>query len=130
MSLPKCMVPKPPPPAPKAKRQIKRSRIKPKPRSASEYARIYGSDERREWVQEQPCIVLSREHVGRIQNAHIENEGISRKGHYTKIVAACLLHHNEMHRGQESFEAKYGINLKHEAEELEKRWQSHTLQDR
>lgn len=125
-------------PAPKPERKFKepkpkkkRSRLQPRARTAEEFARIYGSEERAEWVKLQPCIACGG---GPCDNAHIENEGKSRKASYLKIVPLCSTFpwsenvgcHDELDEmKRETFEALYGIDLAKEAVKLEQRWQSH-----
>lgn len=70
---------------------IRRSAVKRKPRSPSEFARIYGSRARVEWVKERPCCVCRRTPS---QNCHIRTGGTGRKAGYDKIVAMCFECHN------------------------------------
>ncbi len=72
--------------------------IKPQRRTAQEqrekFAREYGSSERCGFVGSLPCANCGRrwdfgENV-EIENAHTENDGKSRKGHYTTIVPLCV----------------------------------------
>lgn len=124
---------KSPKPLPRAKKKMRKSgRIKPKKRSASEYARIYGSEARVEFVKAIPCVGCGRSQpFVPIENAHIENDGLSRKAHYTKIVPLCgrfapkFSCHERMHNhGREDLELWSGKNLEIEAARIEKLWQS------
>lgn len=95
-------------------------RIKPKKRSASEYARIYGSVERVEFVICHGCCVCTMPFAA---NHHIENGGAGRKASYTKIVPLCPTHHEELHRiGKRSFQDTHYINLAETAAEIEAAW--------
>ena len=145
--------PKPPRKSPKPRRPllsekpIKRSgKIKPKPRSPEEYARIYGSPERVEWVKSLPCVTTWHDdwwkfrghHTngrilfggtgtackGKKENAHIVSGGTGRKADAHLIVPACHHHHAEMHRGVQTFEARYGVDLNAAAEQIEAKWQA------
>lgn len=69
--------------------------IKPKKRSASEFARIYGSKARVKWMKLQPCVVCD---WAPSDGHHTENGGTSRKGPAESIVPLCRLHHDEFHR--------------------------------
>lgn len=128
-------------PGPQRKAGVKRGgRIKPKPRSAAEYARIYGSKERVEFVKSLPCVGCGRdwEHTRvPIDNAHIENGGTGRKADHTKIVPLCsptapkFSCHGRFHRhGREDLEMWAGINLETAAAETEAAWQAHSQPER
>lgn len=78
-------------------------------RKASEWARAYGSEERVEWVQRQPCAICG---YPVCQNCHIGTGGIGRKADADHIAPLCSDHHRELHQhGQQTFEATYGIRL-------------------
>lgn len=96
---------------------------------AANWARAYGSDERREWVQRQRCIVPGC-HCRQSVNAHIEGDGVGRKAHHTKIIPVCDLHHREMHDGIASFALEYGFDLGQCAADTEFRWQAHCADKR
>jgi hypothetical protein len=116
---------------PKPQRRVKvpkeskpRTKLKAKKRKPSEYARVYGSKARVEWVKTQPCMICGYRQD--IDGHHIETEGTSRKGHYTKIVALCRLHHLQWHQlGRGSFNP--GIDFAQHAANLEAKWQYHWL---
>ena len=83
---------------PKPPKSIKppRKRIKRKPRSPSEFARIYGSKARVEWVKMQACRACgARPSV----NAHIGHEGAGagRKANYDQIAPLCHTCHTQLH---------------------------------
>lgn len=113
---------------------MKRGRIKPKKRKASEFARIYGSKERVEWVKSLSCVGCGRNWDTTcvpIDNAHIETGGMGRKADYDKIVPLCsrlapkFSCHGRFHRhGRDDLEMWAGINLEVAAAETEARWQS------
>ena len=121
--------PKPSRKSPTPRKPMKRSRLKPRntKRRKSEFARIYGSRQRVEWVKAQPCIACGRR--GYCDSAHIETGGMGKKAHYTKTVPLCghlwsIVDncHKEAHRGQETFATKYGIDLEEEAAKCERAW--------
>jgi hypothetical protein len=98
---------------------MKRSRMKPRKRSAEEFARIYGSEERVEWVKAQPCVVPGCP-FRPIENAHIKNGGMGRKSDYQNIVPLCQPHHLLLHNtGKPSM---WGIDLEAAAAETEAKW--------
>lgn len=123
-------------PTPRSSRPMKKTRLKPKKRSAAEYARIYGSKARVEFVKAMPCVGCGRdwEHTRvPIDNAHIENGGVGRKADYTKIVPLCsraapkFSCHGRFHRhGREDLEIWAGINLETAAAQTEAAWLAHT----
>jgi hypothetical protein len=111
-----------------APRGMKRSALKPKKRSASEFRRIYGSKARMLWVKSQRCAwCVMRGHLhdcGPVDNAHTENEGLSRKGHYTTIVPLGRPHHQKYDRYEHPFSSPASrLAVKYLAEETERRWQ-------
>ena len=58
-----------------------------KPRSAAEFARIYGSEERVGWIKARWCIKCGKTPC---ENAHLPSRsGMGRKGDYTPIVPLC-----------------------------------------
>jgi hypothetical protein len=105
-------------------------RIKPKKRKPSEFARIYGSKERVLFVKALPCLVSNLACRGDVDNHHVENGGLSRKGDYQTIVPLCDVHHDVLHRlGAVSFAGQYGIDLKAAAAETEAKWLASQLYD-
>ena len=112
-------------PLPRPSRPMKKTgRIKPRKRSASEYARIYGSKERVEWVKSSPSVASG---LRPCVNAHTVNGGTGRKADACWIVPLTDAEHRELHRiGKESFNAQYGVDLDTCAMRTEKLWQSHT----
>jgi hypothetical protein len=108
-------------------------RIKPKPRTRSEFARIYGSKARVEWVKSLPCLICGR---GPCDNAHTENGGMGRKGDAASIVPLCCMgmddphspgylrgHHGLLHQiGVATFESEYRVDLKAEAARVAAAW--------
>ena len=72
--------------------------MKRKKRSASEFARIYGSRERVEWVKTLPCAVAScglscGPCDGEIHNAHTVSGGKGRKADAATVAPLCAKHH-------------------------------------
>ena len=122
---------------------LKRTRIKKKPRSKSEFARIYHSKERVEFIKSLPCCACGIE--GFSDNAHVappSKKGTGYKAGYIWIVPLCGTRtdvsnpaylvwtmgcHGYSHQcGRDSFEEKYGINLKACAIETHNRWLEHS----
>ena len=63
---------------------------------------------------------------GQSENAHTENEGLGRKGHYTTIVPLGRFHHNQYDNYEPPFNTISGrMVMKWFAEETERLWQSH-----
>jgi hypothetical protein len=113
---------------------MKRSALKPKKRSPSEFRRIYGSRARMLWVKSQRCAwCVLRGHLhdcGPVDNAHTENEGLSRKGHYTTIVPLGRPHHEKYDRHEHPFSSPASrLAVKYLAEETERRWLASQLYD-
>lgn len=68
-----------------------RKPIRKKPRKPSEFARIYGSKERMEFVKSLPCAACGV--VGYSENAHLLGSGgLSRKAGYETIAPLCGVH--------------------------------------
>lgn len=99
---------------------MRRSPIRRKKRTASAFARIYGSRERVEWVKSLPCVVCS---YGPSENAHTENGGMGRKADYTTIVPLCHAHH--MDYDEECFPVGVSEWIRSQAAYIEKLWQSY-----
>lgn len=105
-----------------------KTRVKPvnAKRKKANWARAYGSDERVEFVASLPCVVQrpSSPCAGTIENAHVANGGRGRKADADRVAPICTAHHQELHQiGQQSFEARYGVDLKVAARITEMRWQ-------
>lgn len=109
----------------------RKTRIRPKKRSASEYARIYGSPERVEWMRTQRCLARRtsqsfRVCVGPVEGHHIKNGGTGRKADAKWCVPLCRKHHDFLHNvGPETFAAMYHLDLQDEARQTESRWQDY-----
>ena len=100
-------------------------RIKPKKRSASEFARIYGSVARVAWVKSLPCLVASWGCGGPIENAHAENGGMGRKADAETVVPLCRSHHAVLHAvGVASFQAAHALDLTAEARRIAAAWEA------
>lgn len=121
-------------------KQLVKSRIKRKRRKPSEFARIYGSKARVEWVKRLPCVVCGERPC---DNAHIVTGGMGRKADADKIVPLCgeqvegwifdkVCCHRMLHvLGVETFQKRTGIDLEQEAAKCEAAWQaSQSLQER
>ena len=94
-------------------------------RKNREWLRAYGSKERVQWVQAQPCCVTAYYAIHRdlIDNVHIETGGTGRKADADSVVAMCRDHHRFLHTvGRETFEKSYGLKLADDARKLKKRW--------
>lgn len=101
--------------------------IKPKPRKPGEFARIYGSKARVEWVKAQPCVFANPDSAceGMIENAHIECGGYGRKADYCRVVPICKHHHGMVHWcGTKTMSESFGIDLAAKAADTERRWQA------
>ncbi len=93
---------------------------KRKQRTASEFARIYGSRARVAWVKSLPCLVCAGTPS---ENAHTANGGLSRKADADTIVPLCSTHHRRLHSdGVRTFERVYGLDLAEEAVAVEAAW--------
>lgn len=116
--------PKPLPDPKAAQKPIQRSRIKPKKRSAKEYARVYGSEERVQWMKRQPCLIAGQHSCfGEVQGHHIVNGGMSRKADHTLIVPLCVGAHQLLHTiGVASFCLVWSVNLVTEAARIAAKW--------
>lgn len=92
-------------------------------RKAAEWKRVYGSEERVEWISRQPSVVSGKTPC---QNAHIKSGGMGRKADSCWIVALTAEEHAEIHnQGIRSFEAKYGIDLTAAAVATEMKWRAY-----
>jgi hypothetical protein len=71
--------------------EIKRSRLRPKKRSAADFARIYGSQERVRWVKSLPCCGCGRLPTddAQTENAHTVSGGKGRKADAATIAPLC-----------------------------------------
>ena len=108
-------------PLPKASKRLGRNAQ----RTRAAFQRAYGGSDRADWMTRQPCIVCG---LTPSANAHVRNGGAGRKADAKWVVPACALHHDEMHRGQRTFEAKYGVDLLHLAEITDARWEVYRTQ--
>lgn len=74
----------------------------------------------RDWVRGSYCCVPGCQLMP-IEVAHINRastRGISQKSSDAQTVALCREHHAESHRGERTFERKYGLDLMRLAEEF------------
>lgn len=91
-----------------------------------EWDRIYGSQDRVRWVQDQDCIFCG---ATPCENAHVTNGGMGRKADAEYIVPACAGEarngcHWEMDHGigKKAMERKYRLNLREKARETDAKW--------
>jgi hypothetical protein len=108
-------------------------------RRKKEFARAYHSAERVHFVQSLPCVACAELYAPepcppapKIDNAHIETDGVGRKAHYTKIVPLCNYlpdvpgHHPYLHAwGRKEFERITRVDLEAAAARTEQAWQSY-----
>jgi hypothetical protein len=110
-------------------------RIKPKKRGAADFARIYGSPQRLEWVKALPCLareLLSRpgECEGEIQNAHSVVGGMGYKAGAETIVPLCVAHHMAYDRYKPPFDdPAIRDRVQAEAERVAKAWLTLNTED-
>ena len=102
-----------------------------RPRSGIERApkRTWPKHER--WVRAHRCSVPGCE-AGPIEFAHIRtaaNAGTGLKPAAWHGVSLCSAYHAESHRGERTFEAKYGIDLKAIAAEFARRSPDQAMRD-
>ena len=98
--------------------RLKKSRVNPinRERRDREWARAYGSVERVEEVRAMRSVVSGKTPC---VNAHVTTGGTGRKADARWVVPLTHEEHMELHAiGLRSFEAKYGVDLKAEAERL------------
>jgi len=102
---------------------VKRTPLKktnPKRRAAS-FDRAYGSTERVEWVQRQPCVNCGKTPS---ENAHVRTGGTSRKADACWIAPLCAVCHADLHQfGIKTFQTVMGLDLDHEAAITDARWE-------
>lgn len=113
-----------------------RKKVKPvnRARREREFARCYGSKERVAFVKAMPCIycvallpiLAESDRMPPSDNAHTENGGKGRKGHYTTIVPLDRRHHEwyDQHRGPFADPAIRAA-IKAAAIRTEAAWQDH-----
>lgn len=112
-------------PIPRRSPMKRGGKIAPKKRSASEFARIYGSRARVAWVKTLRCCVHTLGCIGPIDNAHTENGGMGRKADARTIVPLCNHLHRKLHAmGAESFQRVYRVELRAEAARVDALWQA------
>lgn len=92
--------------------RLKDDHFKPKARLRS-YAHC-------DWVREHYCSVPGCREMP-IEVAHVgkaNNHGMGKKASDAFTLSLCREHHAESHRGDKTFEAKYGFSLLAKAEEF------------
>ena len=88
-------------------------KVKPKLRSTAH----------RDWVRDHQCCVKGCRSMP-IEVAHINrswSRGTSEKSSDAMTVSLCKAHHSETHRGEKTFERKYGLDLMSLAREFYQR---------
>jgi hypothetical protein len=101
-----------------ARKPVKRRNQK---RYSANWARAYGSPERVEWVNAQPCVGCFGGEPR--ENHHIKTGGKGRKADARFIVTLCAACHDDLHQhGRQRFEERYAIDLEVEAAATEARW--------
>ena len=63
------------------------------------------------WIRTLPCEAEGKECMGEIIYHHVEAYGTSIKCSDTFTIPLCVGHHDEIHRGAESFIKKYNFDL-------------------
>lgn len=92
-------------------------------RKRTEWARVYGSTERVQFIKALPCCVSSCDRRP-CENAHAKGGGMGRKADARFVLPLCTKHHRELHNiGVRTFEKRHAIDLLHCADWTEWRWQ-------
>lgn len=95
-------------------------------RDAAEFARIYGSEGRVEWIKAHPCLVCGRTPS---VNAHTRTGGTGRKADADTIIPLCDPHHREFDNGKKSFARKYEIDVADAAHKIDEAYRRHLTPD-
>jgi len=94
-------------------------------RTAAEFARIYHSLDRVDWIRAGNCEVCG---ASPCDNAHLVRigGGVGRKGGYRGIGRLCPRHHREQHAiGSASFQRKYGLDFVEITERTQREWEAY-----
>lgn len=92
-------------------------------RKAREFARAYGGEARVAFIRAMPCLTCGGHPC---ENAHVKSGGAGRKADARWVVPLCHGCHAQLHTtGQQTFEAKYGIDLMHWAQVIDARWEQY-----
>lgn len=97
-------------------------------RKAKNFERAYGGKDRVEWGKDQPCLICGSLPS---ENAHVPSRsGMGRKGDAKYTVPLCTWHHTgsnySLHTlNKVKFNAKYSIDLDHEAAITDARWEQY-----
>lgn len=111
-------------PMPPRRTLLARSPIKRKARKPSEFARVYHSRARVEWIKSLPCVITGE--YGDIENAHVKNGGMGRKADYIWIVPMKRRVHALYHKvGQLTLQEQHDIDLELAAIATEQAWLAH-----
>jgi hypothetical protein len=107
---------------PRPKGGIKMGRVHRKKRSPSEFARVYGSRARVEWIKAQACVGCGK--VGKSDNAHVcGNGGMSRKGNFDEIAPLCRPCHRAFDQHLWPWDAEHArAFMRQRAAHTERQW--------
>lgn len=91
-------------------------------RAAKTFARAYGSVERVEWTQRQPCVRCGNSPC---EVAHTHTGGMGRKADQNRTIPLCPPCHRQLHQmGAISFEAMTHLDLLAESDKTQHAWKS------
>lgn len=109
--------PKPAPRPKRARKPLRRhTRLRPvnRERKLERYEETFG--DRGALIRAMPCLCRGNECWGPIEAAHVKSRGAG--GTRRDLVPLCSAHHQEQHRGIETFATKYSIDLQAAAAKL------------
>ncbi len=78
----------------------------------------FGPEEYREYIHDLPCSIRKCKQRP-IEQAHWGQHG---KDSWKRTLPLCRHHHAESHRGVQTFQKRYDINLQRVAEEVYQQW--------
>lgn len=94
--------------------------IKKRKRKRPTFERVYGSDDRVQWIKAQPCVVCG---ATPSENMHIRGGGVGRKADADQIIPCCSYHHGRAHvKGIETFAMLYRLDLSLLAAQTQAAW--------
>ena len=73
---------------------VSKTKPKVKKRTTADFARVYGSKARVEWMRAQPCVACGQ---GPCETAHTKSGGVGRKADYHDTVPLCVSCHRLQH---------------------------------
>lgn len=89
-------------------------------RRSKQWVRAFGSADRVEWTQAQPCVICG---ATPCEVAHIKSRGAG--GSADDTIPLCTRHHREQHdAGIETFASRYGCNLEAWAARVARQWRA------